>query len=226
MPVTPETLHTDGYALLRGAIPADWLDELRALFDACVLPSQAWPVPRGPDWRHAQLDLEPRIQAVCRLPALLQTAGALIGGPFFVAQVEGREPLAGGGYQGLHRDLSEQRPGDTVGALAFFDDFGPDNGATRLVPGSHRPASNSAPATVEDEARAEFIAGHAGDVLVFDADLLHAASLNRSGARRRSILIGYFAEHRHASHLKTAKLRGVRMETTPRYNVGGVALPA
>lgn len=225
MPHPLDALHTDGYALLRGAIPADWLDELRALFDARVLPSHAWPVPRGPDWRHAQLDLEPRIQAVCRLPALLQTAGALIGAPFFVAQVEGREPLPGGGFQGLHRDLSEQRPGDTVGALAFFDDFGPDNGATRLVPASHRPANNSAPADAEEEARAQFIEGRAGDVLVFDADLLHAASLNHSGARRRSILIGYFAEHRHANHLKTATLRGVRMQTGQRYDAAGQALP-
>lgn len=225
MPDTPATLHTDGFTLLRGAVPADWLDELRTLFDARVLPSHAWPVPRGPGWRHAQLDLEPRIQAVCRLPVLLQTAGALIGGPFFVAQVEGREPLAGGGYQGLHRDLSEQRPGDTVGALAFFDDFGPDNGATRLVPGSHRPACNSEPADAEQEARAQFIEGRAGDVLVFDADLLHAASLNHSGARRRSILIGYFAEHRHANHLKTATLRGVRMQTDQRYDAAGAPLP-
>lgn len=221
----PDDLHTTGYALLRGAISADRLDELRARFDACVLPSHAWPVPRGPDWRHAQLDLEPCVQAVCRLPLLLQTAGALIGGPFFVAQVEGREPLPGGGHQGLHRDLSEERPGDTVGALAFFDDFGPDNGATRLVPGSHRPASVNAPVDPAEETRAQFVEGRAGDVLIFDADLLHAASLNRSGARRRSILIGYFAEHRRAKHLQTAALRGVRMDTHQRYDAAGTPLP-
>lgn len=221
----PDDLHTAGYTLLRAAIPADWLDDLRARFDACVLPSHGWPVPRGADWRHSQLDLEPSVQAVCRLPALLRVAGALIGAPFFVAQVEGREPLPGGGHQGLHRDLSEQRPGDTVSALAFFDDFGPGNGATRLVPGTHRPTSNSAPAEADDEARARFIEGRAGDVLVFDADLLHAASLNHSGARRRSILIGYFAEHRHAKHLQTAALRGVRMDTHLRYDAAGDPLP-
>ena len=46
-------LHSDGYALLRGAIPSDWLSELRTAFDRGVRPSDQWPVPRGADWRHA-----------------------------------------------------------------------------------------------------------------------------------------------------------------------------
>lgn len=209
----PDSLRRDGYALLRGAIPADWLEGLREAFDAGVRPSREWPVPRGADWRHAMLDLDPRVLAVCRLPVLLAAAGALIGERFFLAQVEGREPLAGGGYQGLHRDLSDQRPGDTVSALAFFDDYGPANGATRLVPGSHRPGPGESGVDPDAEARAIQLSGHAGDILVFDADLVHAASLNPSGARRRSALIGYFAESRRAAHLATASLRNVRMET-------------
>ncbi len=213
-------LHREGYALLRGAIPLDWIEPLREAFETGVKPSHAWPVPRGPDWRHSMLDLDPHVQAVCRLPLLLDTVGALIGSAFFIAQVEGREPLPEGGHQGLHRDLSDQQPGDTVSALAFFDDFGPDNGATRLVPGTHRPGPNPAHADPSEEARALQLSGSAGDILVFDADLLHAGSLNHSGARRRSILIGYFAEHRRASHLKTAQLRGVRMDTSQRFEPG------
>jgi len=65
-----EQLHRDGYALLRGAIPAEWLDDLRAAFDTGVLPSDRWPVPRGADWRHSLLDLDPKVQAVCRLPEM------------------------------------------------------------------------------------------------------------------------------------------------------------
>ncbi|MFN9738393.1 MAG: phytanoyl-CoA dioxygenase family protein [Pseudomonadota bacterium] len=212
--VDRDQLHRDGYVLLRGAIPAEWLDPLRAAFDEGVRPSDQWPAPRGADWRHAMLDLDPTVRAVCRLPQLLAAVGALIGQRFFLAQVEGREPLAGGGHQGLHRDLSDQRSGDTVSALAFFDDYGAWNGATRLIPGSHRPAPDARPIDDRDEARSLVLSGTAGDILVFDADLVHAASLNPTGARRRSILIGYFAGARHASHLATAQIRGIRMETT------------
>lgn len=216
-----EQLHRDGYVLLRGAIPAGWLDALRATFDEGVKPSDQWPVPRGPGWRHSLLDLDPTVQALCRLPALLAAAGSLIGERFFLAQVEGREPLGGGGYQGLHRDLSAQRPGDTVNALAFLDDYGPHNGATRLVPGSHRLARDTPAPQVEDETAARQLAGAAGDILVFDADLVHAGSLNPTGARRRSLLIGYFAEPLHATHLKTAGLRSIRMDTSERFDVAG-----
>ena len=211
-------LHRDGYALLRRAIPAEWLDDLRGAFDAGVKPSDQWSVPRGVGWRHALLDLDPMVQAVCRLPQLLAVVGALIGERFFLAQVEGREPLADGGHQGLHRDLSADRRGDTVNALAFFDDYGPENGATRLVPGTHRPAPNEPPYDLNDESRSVQLAGSAGDILVFDADLLHAGTLNPTGARRRSILIGYFAEPRYASHLETAHLRNVRMDTSERFD--------
>ena len=219
-----EQLHRDGYALLRGAIPAEWLDNLRAAFDTGVKPSDRWPVPRGADWRHSLLDLDPKVHAVCRLPEMLAVVGELIGERFFLSQVEGREPLAGGGHQKLHRDLSAQRPGDTVNALAYFDDHGSENGATRIVPGSHRPAQGESPFDFDDESRSVQLSGSAGDILVFDADLVHAGSLNPTGARRRSILIGYFAEPLYASHLETVNLRSIRMDAAERFDPSGLAL--
>ncbi|WP_204128334.1 phytanoyl-CoA dioxygenase family protein [Pseudomonas ogarae] len=210
-------LHQDGYALLRQAIPSEWLADLRAVFDAGVKPSDQWPVPRGMDWRYSMLDDDSKIQAVCRLPQLLSVAGELIGERFFLSQVEGREPLAGNGHQQLHRDLSAQRPGDIAIALAFFDDYGPENGATRIVPGSHRPEPGAPPFDFNDESRAVQLSGSAGDILVFDVDLVHAGSLNVIGARRRSILISYFSESLYASHLETVALRNIRMDTSDRF---------
>lgn len=215
-------LHRDGYVLLRGAIPADRLDDLRAAFEAGFKPSNQWPVPRGADWRHSWLDLDPHVQAVCRLPEVLLVVGELIGERFFLAQAEGRDPMAGGGHQMLHRDFSAQRLGDTVIALAYLDDYGPSNGATRIVPGSHRLAQGEPPFDFSDESKSVQLSGSAGDIVIFDADLVHGASLNPTGAPRRSILITYFAEPLHAMHQQTAKLRGVRMDTTDRFDPTGL----
>ncbi len=209
-------LRQDGYVLLRGAIPGEWLDALRTAFDDGA--SAAWPVPRGPGFRHSLLDLDPTVQAVCRLPAVIEAVGTLCGERFFLSQVEGREPLRGCGHQGLHRDLCAQRPGDSVQLLAFFDDYGPGNGATRLVPATHRLGPDAPAPTETDEARAVRLSGRAGDVLVFDADLMHAGSLNPSGERRRSILACYFAESLHEGHALTAAVRNVRMDTSERFD--------
>ncbi|AZD66468.1 Ectoine hydroxylase-related dioxygenase, phytanoyl-CoA dioxygenase (PhyH) family [Pseudomonas chlororaphis] len=219
-----EQLHRQGYVLLRRAIPAEWLADLRATFEAGVLPSNQWPVPRGMDWRHSLLDADSKVQAVCRLPQVLAVAGELIGERFFLSQVEGREPLAGGGHQQLHRDLSAQRPGDIANALAFLDDYGPENGATRIVPGSHRPGPGEPPFDFTDESRSVQLSGAAGDILVFDVDLVHAGSLNSLGARRRSLLISYFSEPLYASHLETLGLRNIRMDTSERFDPSDLAL--
>ena len=217
MATSSKQLHQDGCAILRGAIPAQWLDELRGVFDASIQPSDQWPIPRGWGWQHAVLDANAQVRSVCRLPELLAVVRALTGERFFLAQAEGREPLGGAGHQSLHRDLSDQRPGDTVMALAYLDDYGAHNGATRWIPGSHRPAQQRACVSLHDDSHADShataLTGQAGDILVFDADVLHAASLNTTGARRRSILISYFAEPRYAAHLQTASLRNIRADT-------------
>lgn len=211
-----EQLHQDGYILLRNAIPADWLDALRATFDAGYRPSEQWPVPRGVDWRHSMLDDDAKVQQVCRLPQVLAAVGELIGERFFLAQVEGREPVGGGGHQPLHRDLSAQRPGDSVSILAYLDDYGPANGATRIVPASHRRTDYD----LDDESAAVQLAGSAGDMLVFDVDLVHAGSLNISGGRRRTLLIGYAALPLYEQYQQTARLRNVRMDTREHFEPG------
>jgi hypothetical protein len=207
------SLDDAGYLMLRGAVPEDWIGPLRGAFEADVMQSDQWPVPRGVDWRHALVDLDPTVQRVCRLPALLAAASHVLGGPFFLAQVEGREPRAGGGAQLLHRDGPGSSEVQSVSVLVFLDPFGPENGATQLVPGSHRRMDiEGSEESVLAQARP--MQGQAGDVLLYGSTLLHGATLNQSGAPRRSLLISYVIEDLRDSYDQTRKMRAVRMDTS------------
>ena len=198
-------LDRDGYLLLRNAVPEAWRDALRAAFDAGVATQDQWTAPRGVGWRHALVDLDPTVQRTCRLPPLLAAAGRMLGGPFLFCQVEGREPLPDGGHQPLHRDGAGL---NAVAALVYLDAYGPDNGATRVTP-RHLDRGGE-----PDETLSVILAGEAGDILVFDADLLHGATRNRSGARRRSLLLSFMPERNRAGEDACRAARNVRMDTS------------
>lgn len=198
-----------GYSVLRGAMSDAQLAGALAAFEAGWRPSDQWPVPRDQDWRFSQTDLDPSVQAICRLPDVLEAAGALIGAPFFLMQVDGRDPRRGNRTQLLHRDAEGAAHPYAI-AMVFLDDYGPDNGATQLIPRSHHGENAGEPTVLE---------GRAGDIIVMDANLLHGATTNHSGAPRRSLLVTYADARLRPELTASESLRGVRMDTSEVFTV-------
>jgi ectoine hydroxylase-related dioxygenase (phytanoyl-CoA dioxygenase family) len=132
-------------------------------------------------------------------PAILTVVRAIIGRDFGVLYTGRREPAQGCGQQGLHQDWMRRAPGgasDVATVLLYFDAFGPENGATGLIPGSHRwphplPKSQQQPKASHPEEIQ--VAGQAGDALIFDGHLWHRGRANRSGAPRRAIQVQFCA---------------------------------
>ena len=192
-----KTLDEGGYIILRGAIPAGRIEPLRALFERTVLAPELWPQPREHGTRHAVLDGECEAHAVCLLPLVLSCVHHILGRRFFLGNVQGRDPLRGGGYQALHRDwLTPEQPMPYVTGLAFLDPFGPQNGATRIIPGSHRVDDDSAFSVATLTHPQELIIeGAPGDILLMNGRLVHSGTRNVGGAPRRSLQLDYRAEH-------------------------------
>jgi ectoine hydroxylase-related dioxygenase (phytanoyl-CoA dioxygenase family) len=215
-----KALDEDGYIVLRGAIPAGWIEKLRETFERRVLAPELWPQPREHGTRHAMLDEESEAHAVCLLPAVLSCVYHILGRRFFLGNVQGRDPLQGGGYQALHRDwLTPEQPMPYVTGLAFLDPFGPQNGATRIIPGSHRVDDDRAFSVSTPTHPQEIVVeGNPGDILLMNGRLVHSGTRNMGSAPRRSLQIDYRAEH-VAGTIQPAR-DYVRMPPLTRYFLG------
>lgn len=88
----------------------------------------------------------------------------------------------------IHRDIRSYS-GDLpliLNTLVMFDDFTKENGATYLMPRSHKTHPDK-PTDQEFYAIAEQTTAPAGSVLVFNSNVWHAAGNNNSDKPRRSV---------------------------------------
>ena len=105
------------------------------------------------------------------------------------------ETHPGQGPQPLHADdgsipLPRPYPPLAVVALWALTDFTEANGATRLVPGTHRDSRRPRPGEAADTVSAEM---SAGSVLIYNGSIWHGGGANESDARRRFIVCNYCA---------------------------------
>lgn len=75
--------------------------------------------------------------------------------------------------------------------LWAIDDFTVENGATRLVPGSHKVPLNSDEQRFPDPSLIEYAEMERGSVLLYRTSVLHGGGANKSNAPRTGIAFGY-----------------------------------
>lgn len=180
-----------GYLILPGLMGLPDLERLRAAFD-CACEREGIP-PSGTRHPRGLVEVDPSFARYQTHPALLAAVRHVLGGSFLVVGAVGRDPLPGFGQQGLHVDCVDAGPStpyQTVTALGLIDDFTDDNGATRLVPGTHRlrrppPKSFADPASRHPDQ--VVVTAPAGSVLVFNGHLWHGGTANRSRGHRRAV---------------------------------------
>lgn len=185
-------LEVFGFTVLPAVLSEAQAARLRAILDAA---DEAVGVDYVYDEAYARL--------VPNLPALADEFLPLIDHPQVLAVLEGvlgrdivlgsmnaRIVRPGDPQQGLHSDIPAVHrrligAPVMIQATWMLDAFTPDNGATRLVPGSHRAESAYPP---KDREIPYIVAptGPAGSVLLFNGQCWHGGGANRSAQRRRA----------------------------------------
>ena len=185
-----EALDRHGYLILAGVVDDAWLARLRAAFESAIAQGKR-------QGAHVHLDpYDPAFEGVYTHPKVLAAVHQVLRRPFKAGAFVGRDPVAGQGQQALHADAlrGPRGPFGMVTTLWLLDDFTLDNGATRLVPGSHHVPNPLPKRMLQPETRhpaEQQVIAWAGSVLLFNSHLLHSGTRNRSGARRR-VLQGVF----------------------------------
>jgi ectoine hydroxylase-related dioxygenase (phytanoyl-CoA dioxygenase family) len=133
-------------------------------------------------------------------PAVLEAVRAVLGPRVHINMLNARDALPHGtAVQPLHTDADHSAKADDKGylvctAIWMLDPFTRENGATRLVPGTHR--STALPKEVLPDIMAPhpaeiYITGQPGDVFIFNGHCWHAGGANHTDRSRRAILAHY-----------------------------------
>ena len=136
---------------------------------------------------------DPMFEICFTHPRLLAAMVHVLGPELKLNSLNSRAALPNAGLQGLHSDWGNPvAPGDyyICNSGWLLDDFTAENGATRIVPGSHRSEKRPQDALADPIAAQPGeiqVVAPAGSVLVFNSHLWHGGALNKTATPRRVI---------------------------------------
>jgi hypothetical protein len=203
-----QTLDEQGYLVLPGLVDAGWLEELRtriAELQRLEGESAGSEVPRqeGVDMLGNLLDKGEMFERMLRVPQVLAAVRHVLQGEVKVCALNFRAARPGEGNQALHSDygpLREDGSFKLCNSIWLLDDFTFKNGATRLVPGTHRTGrlpENEMDDPTQPHPDQIVLTAPAGTVVVFNGHTWHGGTLNTTDTPRRAMTFAY--EHRDES---------------------------
>jgi ectoine hydroxylase-related dioxygenase (phytanoyl-CoA dioxygenase family) len=227
-----EALDRDGYVLLPGILSPEQVDALRRR-QAELLAAEGENAGKevhqetGTDRLSDLINKGEIFHIVLQEPRVLAAVAHVLRSDFKLSSLNARNALPGQGLQGLHPDWNGPVGPDeyqVCNSLWLLDDFTPDNGATRVVPGSHR--SGKTPGDEMDDPKAPHprevvLQARAGDVVVVNSHTWHGGTTNRTNGPRR-VMHGYFCRRDQAQQLDQQKY--LRPETRARLSPAALHL--
>ena len=186
-------LQERGFVVIPGPEPADRMERLANAYTAAVASATGDDIKIGSTSTRVSdfVNRGAEFDDLYVFPPLLEACCRVIGRPFKLSSLHARTVRPGSPAQDLHVDVRrDSADWPLLGFILMVDEFRPDNGATRFVPGSHR-----WPGTPEDATsnlRAEhdgqvLACGNAGSLLVFNGSAWHGHAANTSSGPRRSL---------------------------------------
>jgi ectoine hydroxylase-related dioxygenase (phytanoyl-CoA dioxygenase family) len=222
---TKDRLDRDGYVPLPGVLSAAQLTVIRTLL-AELLAAEGDQAgievhqEAGTD-RLADLINKGAMFDPCFTDPTVLACVAQVLGDFKLSSLNFRAALPGHGHQSLHADFGGPVPPEgyqVCNSIWLLDDFTAANGATRVVPGSHRNGQAVREALADPAAPHPdevLLIAPAGTVVVFNSHLWHGGTKNRTDRARRA-LHAYFARRSRGQQLDQKKY--ARPETMARLN--------
>jgi len=194
-------LDEHGYCLVEGALSPDRLDAVRTR----LVEQAAAEIADGTDYVYDRHGANQRVwnllnkgevfEELAQDRLALRLIGHLLGPDFLLSNIDANIAGPGGMPMFLHGDESFVPPPWPPYALVanvmwMLDEFTPENGATRIVPDSHRLGhgpdySQPMPETVP-------VCGPPGTAMVFDGRLWHQTGANVTAGERRHGILAYY----------------------------------
>lgn len=214
-----ESLHRDGYTVMRGVLSREEVAALRAYMDAQGGDDAQYDVPNWCFNKHigATFHRRPELLTLTDRPRVVSAAAAVLGDD---CQVTGGSLwITGPGREmGLHVDYQPislpedvladprvQLPIFVATAHYYLDDLTLDYGPTTLVPGSHRAGRPPRDETSWHGMSPKALLVRAGDCMLFRSDIWHGAAMNRGPHRR------YLAQVHYANIFIQGRIPSVSM---------------